>query len=457
MNFGRSRFLGQIFSTLAACFFLASVAQAGTTNGTVINRTTGQPAAGVELSLIDLQAGMVEVATTKSDAQGQYIFSNDGIGRGPMLIRATFQGVTFNTALPPGRPSADVDVFEVSKDPKTITVTSHIVIFQPRGGQLLVGEEYVVQNNSQPARAFFRTEGNFDFAIPPNAKLEQVSTTSSTGMAVQQAAIDKGKGRNAIAYTFRPGETSIRLSYGMPYPGNATTVPLPASYPDVKMLVVAPPGMSVTGDGLSASGQEQGMMVFTHAPLAAKATLTVNISGVGTPQQAADAGGGDQGGAAAGQGGMPQQGNSRTGGQDIQAVPGRLDSLKWPIIIGFAALFGLGAIVLSRKQIVVAPLLEHDEDDSHSAKSAATSVATPKKKAVTAAAPVTSGPTSANATGTGAAKVAAVNAEVNVSLDALKDSIFRLELRRQAGTISEEDYARERAQMQKTLRDLVRG
>jgi hypothetical protein len=102
-------------------------------------------------------------------------------------------------------------------------------------------------------------------------------------------------------------------------------------------------------------------------------------------------------------------------------------------------------------------LLEHDEDDSHSSKSAATSVATPKKKAVTAAPPVTSGPTSASATGTGAAKVAAVNAEVNVSLDALKDSIFRLELRRQAGTISEEDYARERAQMEKTLRDLVRG
>ncbi len=56
-----------------------------------------------------------------------------------------------------------------------------------------------------------------------------------------------------------------------------------------------------------------------------------------------------------------------------------------------------------------------------------------------------------------APSVATVNAEVNVSLDALKDSIFRLELRRQAGTISEEDYARERAQMEKTLRDLVRG
>jgi hypothetical protein len=32
-----------------------------------------------------------------------------------------------------------------------------------------------------------------------------------------------------------------------------------------------------------------------------------------------------------------------------------------------------------------------------------------------------------------------------------------LELRRQAGTITEDDYERERRQMEKVLRDLVRG
>jgi len=42
-------------------------------------------------------------------------------------------------------------------------------------------------------------------------------------------------------------------------------------------------------------------------------------------------------------------------------------------------------------------------------------------------------------------------------MDSLKDQIFRLELRRQAGTISEEDYAREKARFDKLLRDLVQG
>ncbi|MGH9593639.1 MAG: hypothetical protein ACRD5L_11140, partial [Bryobacteraceae bacterium] len=55
------------------------------------------------------------------------------------------------------------------------------------------------------------------------------------------------------------------------------------------------------------------------------------------------------------------------------------------------------------------------------------------------------------------AAIAQVNREVGTSLDDLKDAIFRLELRRQAGTISEEDYAAQRAKAEKIIRDLVRG
>jgi len=50
-----------------------------------------------------------------------------------------------------------------------------------------------------------------------------------------------------------------------------------------------------------------------------------------------------------------------------------------------------------------------------------------------------------------------VNAQVNANLESLKEDVFRLELRKQAGTISDEDYAREKARVEKLLRDLVRG
>lgn len=67
------------------------------------------------------------------------------------------------------------------------------------------------------------------------------------------------------------------------------------------------------------------------------------------------------------------------------------------------------------------------------------------------------GPSEVKAPSNGAASLSDVDAAIGTSLDALKESLFRLELRHQAGTITEEEYARERAKAEKILRDLVRG
>jgi len=429
-----TRFCPRIFLAIIAAFFAAFAAYAGTVHGTVINRTTGKPTPGIPVTLLNPAAGMVEVGSATSDAQGQFTVTSDAIGAGPILIRATYHDNSFNTFLPPGRPEVEVEIYETSKDPKTITPDSHIIIFQPSGDKLIGAEEYHVQNNSNPPVAYFRSEGNFDFVIPEKATLQQVSTISSLGMAVPQASIDKGKGRYAIAYPFRPGETSIRLSYELAYPGNSATVKLPATYGGVKMLVVAPPGVTVSGDGLKPAGQEQGMMVYTHDPLAAKASFTLQLSGVGSPQAAEAAGD---------QGQQPgQEGNSRAQEENIQAVPGRLDDYKWVLIIGLGALFALGALLLSRKQVVVAAGPDANLEDAP---------ASPRKSSARAAKAAKSAATAP------ATSLADVNAQVNASLDSLKDAIFRLELRKQAGTISAEEYAQERVRVEKLLRDLVQG
>ena len=52
---------------------------------------------------------------------------------------------------------------------------------------------------------------------------------------------------------------------------------------------------------------------------------------------------------------------------------------------------------------------------------------------------------------------AKIENEVNTDLDSLKDTLLRIELRHQAGTISDEEYARERGRAEQMLRDLVQG
>jgi hypothetical protein len=407
--------------------------QAGTVHGTAKNGTTGKPAAGIDVILIQLQGGMQPVINSKTDAQGQFTFEHPSLGAQPMLVRAVYRGVNFHQPVPPGTNELQVEVFDPSQDAKTITVPSHVVIFQPDGASLLVGEEYSVQNHSQPPLAYFRADGNFDFLLPDSSDLQQVSAWGPSGMPVVQATIDRGKNRYAIAFAFRPGESGVRYSYKVPYPGNAATVRIPSVYPGGRLLVVASPTVQVSGDGLTPAGQEQGMSIYERAVVPANTAIAVNLSGTAPPPSAA-------GGADAGpQGGRDaEQGGAAAGTASIQQIPGRLDVLKWPLVAGFIGVFALGALLLVRKPVTVVASVAAGAMEK-------TSVPKPAKTQNSAAFRQPQ------------ASLAEVDAAVNTSLDSLKDTLFRLELRRQAGTISEEEYARERARAEKILRDLVRG
>jgi hypothetical protein len=423
------RCLGVMLASLAPFGF----AQAGTVHGTVKNGTTGKAGAGVEVILIQLQGGMQPVANSKTDAQGQFTFDNPSLGAQPMLIRAVFHGVNFHQPVPPGKSEVEVEIFDPTQDPKTITVPSHIVILQPNGSSLIVGEEYSVQNNSSPKQAFFRADGNFNFAVPDKAQLQQAAAWGPSGMPVVQATIDKTKNRYAIAFAFRPGESGVRYSYELPYAGNTATLKLPTLYPGAKLLVLAAPTVQVSGEGLQPGGQEQGMNIYGRDSLPSNDLFAVNVSGTAPPPNAR--GESD-----------PQPQDQQGGGVvaspvTVQQIPGRLDVLKWPLVVGFAGLFALGAILLARKPVVaVAGGAPYE--------GAGGLLAGSKKKINSS---------KINAAGTSSNDLAEVDAAVSNSLDSLKDQIFRLELRRQAGTISEEEYAQERARTEKVLRDLVRG
>ena len=405
-----------------ATLFAGVSARAGVLHGSVKNGTTGKAAAGIDVILIQLQGGMQPVANSKTDAQGQFLFDYPAVGTQPMLVRAVYKGINFHQPLPPGSSNVEVSVFEPSKDPKTISVASRIVFFQPDGDKLTVAEEYSIQNKSQPPQAFFRPDGNFEFVIPENAKLQQVAASGPTGMPVVQAPLDKGKGKYAIAYAIRPGQNTMRYSYEVPYPGNTTTIKLATIYPAERLLVVASPSMQISGDGLESGGQEQGMSVYGRENMPANSVMAVNVSGTAPPL---DAGGAESGGGQNGQNGRDAQAPAPAA--NIQTVPGRLDVLKWPLIAGFVGVFALGAMLLARRPVPVV---------AGGSVPAAGSPAASKTKSDAAS---------------------QVDTAVGTNLEALKDQMFRLELRRQAGTISEAEYAQERARAEKVLRELVRG
>ena len=426
------------FTAALAILALAQSTPAGTVHGKVNNGTTGKPGTGVEVVLIQLQGGMQPVANTKTDPSGNFTFDNPSIGAQPMLIRAVYKGVNFHQPLPPGKDSINVEVFEPTDDAKTISVPSHVVIFQPKGASLLVGEEYGVKNDSKPPQAFFKLDGNFETALPDNAELKQIAASGPSGMPVVQAPIEKGKNKYAISFAFRPGESEVRLSYELPYPNNKIAVKLPTLYGGGRLIVVAPPSVQLSGDGLQMAGQEQGMNIYERASVATGTTITVNLSGTAPPPSPASS---PEAGGAPGRAENVQGGDAPAAA--IQSIPGRLDQYKWWLVGGFCVLFFFTAVLLWKKPIsvtVAGPNLpaQHSAEEPHRA-------------------PVTVTKSAETSPSSNGKSLASLDRATANSLDALKDQLFRLELRRQAGTISDDEYSRERTKAEQVLRDLVRG
>ena len=423
-------------------FFLSAAAgHAGTVTGIVHNGTSNKPASGIDVLLIQLQGTMQTVANTKTDADGRYHFDNPAIGNGPMLIRAVYRGVNFHQPLTPGMTTADVTVYEPTTNPQAMQVTTRLLVFQPNGEKLLVGEEFSIQNNLTPPAAFYKQDGNFEFTVPDGAEVSQVSAFGPSGMPVVQGTIDKGKGRYAIAYAFQPGQNGVRVSYEMPYTGNHATVHEKAGYDAQRMLLVVPPTMQLSSAGFNAAGQEQGFNVYTKDTVKAGGGIDIAISGTAPPpSDNASSGGGGAGGA--------DQVNGRDSGLAIQTAPARLDDQKWILLGGLAAIFAVGMGILLRRSGPVLATTSAPASDYGPG---------PRKRKAQRPAPAPEKPAPPARPAQPVSPVQQVSQEVNSNLDSLKDMLLRLELRRQAGNISEQEYVRERGRAEQLLRELVQG
>jgi hypothetical protein len=440
----RLRWVRQILPVLVCA--IAPVCSAGTVTGTVRNGTTGKPAANVEVILIKLQGTMQPVANTKTDAEGHYQFDYPDIGTRPMLLRAVYRGVFYHEPLTPEKSSIDMQVFEPTDKPSAVSVKTHLIALQPSDSGLTVDEDYEVENSTQPPHAYYRADGSFLISIPDGAQLGDVSAGATGSLPVIQNPVRRSATESAITYAFRPGSSSVRLTYKLPYANAAANLRFVSPYAAQRLAILAPPPVEVSGDGLSPAGQQQGFNIYLRDSVAANTPVQVSVSGTApVPQGNGGAGSGDE----SGDNSQNPSVNSRADSganmptASVTTLPARLDSLKWVIVAGFAAVFSLGLLYVWRqtpRPAADGPAMPASIDAPPAAG---------LRQSVVADEPARS-PVSATDLGE-------VDRAVRSSLDELKDSLFRLELRRQAGTITEQEYARQHAEVQKVLRDLVKG
>src|ERR1700723_1117509 len=80
-------------ASVAAFLFAGALAQATRLTGTVTDKTTGKPAAGDTVVLVEPMTGMTEVAHTTTDATGHYSLNRPS--NAPSLVKVTHQGAEF--------------------------------------------------------------------------------------------------------------------------------------------------------------------------------------------------------------------------------------------------------------------------------------------------------------------------------------------------------------------------
>jgi len=422
-----TRFAVRFFAPLSALALTAVLAQAATVTGTVTNKTTGKPAAGDPVVLVDVQAGMGEVAHATTDANGRYSLAEPGSN--PYLVRVTHQGAGYFVAAPEGAAPANITVYDVAAKVQGVYIEADVLEIETENGQLKVTERYFVHNTSNPPTTQWSPK-SFGVVLPSDAVVDGVGGQRPNGLPTSiKLDPDGPKGNYAFNFPIQPDDgdkdTLFQLAYHVPYNGKMpfhAQVTLPAD----NFAVLLPKSMmfnAPSDEAFKSVPEDPNVQTYVLKSATPNKVLEFTISGTGSiPReqqgqpgaQSAGAGMGPDAGA-----GQDNAANGKPGGGIGNPIdtPDPLSKYKWWILGGLGLLLATAAAFLLRKPAGVP----------------AVAGAAPEPGAV----PYPS--------------VASPAAKQNQLLTVLKDEMFAVESEKIHGTIDAEEYAKVKSALEIVL------
>jgi hypothetical protein len=403
-----------------------ALAQASQVTGTVTNKTTGKPAAGDPVVLVDVQAGMGEVAHATTDAKGRYSLNQPGNSN--YLVRVTHQGSTYFIGAPQGGAPGNLTVYDVASKVQGVSIEADVLEVESQNGQLTVTERYFVHNTSSPPLTQWSSR-SFQIVLPAEAVVDGAAAQRPGGLPTSiNLDPDGPKGHYAFNFPIQPDDgdksTLFQLSYHLPYASEKFTFKAQMTMPADNLAVILPKSMTFTGGAGAAFKsvpQDPSVQTFVAKNATPAQPVEFTISGTGSIPR-------EQQGAPAGQGaGMGAQGGQAAAGPGNQpgggigtpiGTPDPLSKYKWWILGGLALLLMAAAAFLLRKPAGMPA----------SGGLAADAVAGPP--------PASASPASRN----------------SALLTAIKEELFAVESEKIHGTIAADEYAQVKAALETVLR-----
>jgi hypothetical protein len=405
-----------VFRTVAVGLLLTGLlAQAAAITGTVTNKTTGKPAVGDTVVLVDVQARMSEAAKATTDARGHYSLNKPGSSN--YLVRVIHQGATYFIGAPEGNAAGDITVYDVAAKVDGVAIDEDVIgVVETVGGQLRVIERYAVHNTSVPPRTQW-SQRTFEIVLPEGAVVESVSAQRPGGLQTSLKLDPDGpKDHYSFNFPIQPDDgdkgTLFQIEYELPYSSGKFTFHPQVSIPARALWVMMPKSMSFAagaGSNFQSSPQDPEFQTFVARNAMPGKALEFTVSGNGSMPRD------DQSSQQAGSGGQePGAAGMQPGGGIGPPVSGSnpiSTKYVWWILGGIALLMVVAAASLLRK------------------------------------------PATGAALNTGAAQTAAAPADKNSALlNALKEELFALESEKIAGTLAPAEYVELKAALETVLK-----
>ena len=312
--------------------------------GRVLNGTTNRPVPKAQVHYVLMAQGVTPVATQVTDSEGRFHFENlPASGNSPVLLRVEYQGATYSRPVLPqqsGSGEMEIQVFEADRQPSMVSVKEHVIFFHPSAGTLLVMEQVVVENLSQPPKTYVNPKGTYPFTLPGKPReAVRVSVEGPGGMPISQTPIPRDTANSfAVNYPIRPGETQIRLEYSFDYQSPFEFSKRLDLLPTQIYVVIPGKEVQVTGEGLVSKGADPSTGFAGYQATPQGNIVRVQISG----EVAEKAGGGAGGGG--GTEGADEESAS------LAPISDTVSNRRWLILSGAGLALLVGLIYHYRRQ-----------------------------------------------------------------------------------------------------------
>jgi hypothetical protein len=415
-----------LHAAVASILFAGTFAQAVQLTGTVTDKTTGKPAAGDTVVLVEPMTGMTEVAHTTVDGSGHYTLNRPS--NAPALVKVTHQGAEFFADAPQNGTVPDIAVYDVAPKVEGVFAEADVLEIESQNGQLHVIERYFVHNTSMPPRTQWSPK-SFEIVLPEEAVVESAQgQRPSTGSLPTTLKLQPNgaKGHYAFNFPIQPDEgdkdTQFNISYTIPYSGSFTFHPQ-ESLSTQSVGVLLPKSIAFTagaGSTFSTINQDPNIQTFVAKNAVPGKALEFTVSGTGSMPREDQTAGGPQ--TAAPGGGQPGGGI----GEPIN-TPDPLSKYKWWILGGLALLFVVAAAFLLRRPAGVPGVPATPATDI---------TTTPAYPPVKPSSPATHN---------------------SALLSALKEELFTLESDKLTGAVSPAEYAETKAALETVLKRALKN